>query len=178
MDKVTLQILLSIFMVVPCLVFPLGKSVEAIFRYVGDNADTIKQFCWSKNMWLSGSEENKAMYKLAISHLESQVNDPIVREQLRPTTEFACKRPLLLDDWYPMFNQPNVELVIGKPVRITERGILTKSPAALTDKERAEVPTGAYEERGPRDDGVETEREVDVIIWGTGRGFLLRLSNA
>ena len=39
------------------------------------------------------------------------VEDPEVRAKLTPTFPHGCKRPLVSNDWYPMFNRPNVELV-------------------------------------------------------------------
>jgi cyclohexanone monooxygenase len=39
------------------------------------------------------------------------VEDPVVRERLRPQHPWGCKRPLLSNDFYPAFNRPNLELV-------------------------------------------------------------------
>ena len=61
--------------------------------------------------------------------------------QLTPDHPFGCKRPLLSNDWYRIFNRDNVELVVDPIERITERGIVTK-------------------------DGVE--RVVDTIVLATG----------
>ena len=40
-----------------------------------------------------------------------QVEDPVVREKLKPQHPFGCKRPLLSNDFYAAFNLPNLELV-------------------------------------------------------------------
>ncbi|KAF2494380.1 FAD/NAD(P)-binding domain-containing protein [Lophium mytilinum] len=96
----------------------------------------------SKPMWLVGTKEHAAAQAYAIQHLESTVKDPVTREKLRPRNQFGCKRLLVLDDWYPLFNNPKVELITDKPVRITEKGIAP--------------------------DAHEEEREIDVLLWGTG----------
>lgn len=121
-------------------------------------------------MWLSGTDENKAMHKKAIAWLETQVTDPVLREKLRPKTEFGCKRPLFLNDWYPMFNQPNVELITEKPVRITEHGIVSKAPQVLDAEDIKGQPVGAYEVRSEKKIVEEQlTRDIDVLIWGTGK---------
>lgn len=120
-------------------------------------------------MWMSGTKHNQQMHDQCISFLEREVKDPVVREKLRPLNEFGCKRVLFLDDWYSMYNEPNVELVTEKPLRITPTGIFSKSPHALIPAQTSGDPPGAYQEKVPGDSlDVETERDVDIIIWGTG----------
>ena len=69
------------------------------------------------------------------------VEDPVVREKLRPTVPYGCQRPLISNYYYPTFNRPNVELVTDPIERITATGIVTA-------------------------DGVA--REVDTIVYATG----------
>ena len=69
------------------------------------------------------------------------VDDPEVREKLRPTVPYGCQRPLISNLYYPTFNRPNVELVTDPIDRITETGIVTA-------------------------DGVE--RPCDTIVFATG----------
>ena len=73
--------------------------------------------------------------------LRRQVPDVQLRERLRPTDEVGCKRLLVSNEWYPTFNRPNVELVTDGVARVTPTSVIGH-------------------------DGVE--REVDVIIFGTG----------
>ncbi|OQU93636.1 hypothetical protein CLAIMM_00118 [Cladophialophora immunda] len=122
----------------------------------------------SKPMWLSGTKRHQQAGDFALKHLKDQVKDPVVRRKLTPRNQFGCKRILVLDDWYAMFNQPNVELITDKPIRITERGIISKPPHELTKDQLQGLPTGAYDLRNEDPEAVETEREADVIIWGTG----------
>lgn len=63
------------------------------------------------------------------------VKDPQTAESLKPWYNLFCKRPLFSDDYYPVFNRPNVTLVDthGKGVdRITE-------DAVIVDGKRYEV---------------------------------------
>lgn len=69
------------------------------------------------------------------------VEDPVVRDRLRPRHPFGCKRPLFSNAYYASFNRPNLELVTETIERITPTGVLTV-------------------------DGVE--RRVDTIILATG----------
>jgi cation diffusion facilitator CzcD-associated flavoprotein CzcO len=80
------------------------------------------------------------MERLGLQALE-QVEDPAVREKLRPQHPYGCKRPLLSNEFYPAFNRPNLELVTEPIERITKTGVRTA-------------------------DG--REREVDLIVYATG----------
>lgn len=79
--------------------------------------------------------------RMARRHLEQQVTDPVLREQLTPRYEIGCKRILMSNEYFPALQQPNAELVTDAIERITPHGIVTA-------------------------DGVE--RPVDAIVWGTG----------
>lgn len=81
---------------------------------------------------------------LAVAAVEAaiaRIDDPVVREKLRPQHPYGCKRPLMSNVYYPAFNEPNLELVTDEIVRITPTGVVTS-------------------------DG--TERTVDTIILATG----------
>lgn len=45
------------------------------------------------------------------ARVEAIVNDPATAEGLKPYYRAMCKRPLSSDDFYPVFNQPNVTLI-------------------------------------------------------------------
>ena len=53
------------------------------------------------------------------------VRDPDVQARLRPRVAWGCHRPLLSNDYYPMFNRPNVELVTESIEKITADSIVT-----------------------------------------------------
>jgi cation diffusion facilitator CzcD-associated flavoprotein CzcO len=79
--------------------------------------------------------------RAARRHLAKQVPDPELRRRLTPDYTFGCKRVLISNDYLPAVAQPNVELVTDGIREVRGRSIVTG-------------------------DGVE--REVDVIVFGTG----------
>ncbi|KAI9743669.1 MAG: hypothetical protein M1818_002985 [Claussenomyces sp. TS43310] len=122
----------------------------------------------SKPTWLRGTKEHDMAQAAAVAHLERQIKDPELREKLKPTHDFGCKRVLVLDDWYPIFNQPNVNLITDVPVRISEHGIVSKPVTAVSQELRKTEPAGAYDVHNKSSQAHETEKEIDVLIWGTG----------
>ena len=129
-------------------------------------------------MWLSGTKEQAEASAYAIHHLESTVKDPIVREKLRPTHQFGCKRILVLDNWYSMFNRSNIKLITDKPLRITADGIISRPTQQLSTKAVKDDPIDTYPSENvpvplytPEDvpeKAVELETKIDVLLWGTG----------
>jgi cation diffusion facilitator CzcD-associated flavoprotein CzcO len=83
----------------------------------------------------------RALQGRSLQFLKNQVQDPARVKALTPDYTFGCKRVLISNDWYPMFNRPNVDLVTSGIREIRANSIVT-------------------------DDGVE--RPVDCIILGTG----------
>ena len=73
--------------------------------------------------------------------IRGQVEDPVVREKLKPNHPYGCKRPLVSNLFYPAFNSPNLELVTEGIESITKTGVRTN-------------------------DG--QEREVDFVVFATG----------
>jgi cation diffusion facilitator CzcD-associated flavoprotein CzcO len=79
--------------------------------------------------------------KMAQAHMRKQLSDPALIEKVTPDYDIGCKRILPSNKWYPALSQPNVQLVEG----------------------------GVEEVRGNKVVGADgVEREVDVIIFGTG----------
>ena len=79
--------------------------------------------------------------RFARRSIRRRVTDPRLADALTPTYTLGCKRILISNAWYPMFNRPNVELVTEGIREVREHGVVT-------------------------DDGVE--RPADCIILGTG----------
>jgi cation diffusion facilitator CzcD-associated flavoprotein CzcO len=69
------------------------------------------------------------------------VKDPALRERLTPKTSWGCTRPLISNEYYPVFNRTNVELIPHGVTRITKTGLV---------------------------DATGVERSSDVIICATG----------
>ncbi|MCZ2109600.1 MAG: NAD(P)/FAD-dependent oxidoreductase [Dehalococcoidia bacterium] len=81
------------------------------------------------------------LQNLAKLSIRLQVKDREIAKKLTPEYTIGCKRVLISNKWYPMFNRDNVELVTDGIREITETSVITK-------------------------DG--RERPVDCIILGTG----------
>jgi cation diffusion facilitator CzcD-associated flavoprotein CzcO len=87
--------------------------------------------------------------RISEKHLEHCVADAGLREKLRPTFQFGCKRMLISDDYWPAFERNNVELVTDRITEINGGGIVTANGR---------------------------EHPVDAIIFATG--FALGLATA
>lgn len=83
----------------------------------------------------------RVLQKLAEAFIRFQVKDKELARKLTPDYTFGCKRILISNKYYPMFNRDNVELVTEGILEVRENSIVTK-------------------------DGVE--RPADCIILGTG----------
>lgn len=57
------------------------------------------------------------------------VNDPTLRRRLTPDWRYGCRRPLLSNRYYPMFNRDNVQLIDEGIARFTADGVVTMSGA-------------------------------------------------
>jgi cation diffusion facilitator CzcD-associated flavoprotein CzcO len=78
---------------------------------------------------------------MALAHIEREIEDPEVRKLVTPEFPFGCKRIIQASTFYPTLNRPNVTLVPHAVTRVTPYGVVGG-------------------------DGIE--REVDVLIFGTG----------
>ena len=85
--------------------------------------------------WLKLQELNARL------HLRRQVPDPELRARLTPDYEIFCKRIILSNRWYPVIQEPNVDLVSTGAREVRERSVVGE-------------------------DGVE--REIDTLIFATG----------
>ncbi|KAI9735358.1 MAG: hypothetical protein M1818_006553 [Claussenomyces sp. TS43310] len=99
-----------------------------------------------RNVFVLGTWWQKKAIELAHRHLDSQVPNETLRAKLKSHDNFGCKRPLLLDDYYPVFNEPHVELVTDPVVALDEHSVVSKN----------------------KQTGEKEYRDVDVLIWGTG----------
>ncbi|KAH7082310.1 hypothetical protein FB567DRAFT_605627 [Paraphoma chrysanthemicola] len=106
----------------------------------------LRMMILGRKMATEGDPVNDQMTQLATTFMESQIQDPGLREILRPDSKYYCKRPLHLDNFYPALAKPNCTVVREDLVRYTERGVVS------SDRSTAK----------------KIEREFDVIIFGTG----------
>jgi cation diffusion facilitator CzcD-associated flavoprotein CzcO len=96
----------------------------------------IRVFAFLGNRWLQ-----RSLGAIALKHLRTQIKDPKLRVALTPDYALGCKRVLVSDDFYPVLEKPNVELVTEHIAEVREHSIITQ-------------------------DG--KERPIDVLIHGTG----------
>ncbi|MEA2233947.1 MAG: hypothetical protein QOD83_3763 [Solirubrobacteraceae bacterium] len=100
---------------------------------------------WNKESLVPGLVKDQRLLRPLMQigrlHLRNQVRDPELRRKLTPQFDMFCKRILLSNEWYPVLQKPNVELVTGAIQEIRGNTIVSA-------------------------DG--SEREVDTIIFGTG----------
>ncbi|WP_213878938.1 NAD(P)/FAD-dependent oxidoreductase [Pseudomonas sp. dw_358] len=88
-----------------------------------------------------GTEAQQEGIKMASGHLAAQVADPVLRAKLTPDYEFACKRILRSDEYYPALTRANVSLETAAVDHFVATGVVDR-------------------------DG--TLHEFDVVIFGTG----------
>ncbi len=86
--------------------------------------DRADHFFWQAFAYTK--EGRAALTRQALNHLAAQVADPEMRKKLTPDYPIGCKRVLIVDDFYPALQRPNVSLVTDGIERITETGVRTK----------------------------------------------------
>jgi cation diffusion facilitator CzcD-associated flavoprotein CzcO len=69
--------------------------------------------------------DRRALAEKAGRHNIAVVEDEDLRRKLTPDMPFGCKRPLASNYYYPVFNEPHVELVTDPITEITEDGVVT-----------------------------------------------------
>jgi cation diffusion facilitator CzcD-associated flavoprotein CzcO len=74
----------------------------------------------------ANSEQMRALEATCREHLESAVQDPVLREKLRPNYRAACKRLIISGEFYPAIQRPNAELVTEGIARIEPGGVRTQ----------------------------------------------------
>jgi cation diffusion facilitator CzcD-associated flavoprotein CzcO len=87
------------------------------------------------------SDRQKMLQQFGLHNLKKSVADPVVRDALTPRYAWGCKRPILANGFYKIFNRENVTLVPHSVTRVTETGLV---------------------------DDAGAERPADVIILATG----------
>jgi cation diffusion facilitator CzcD-associated flavoprotein CzcO len=124
---------------------PVRGLAQALYRTVPGWQRLVRSFdYWSRELFVipfMKPSPNSLPERLARTHLERQVSDPVLRARLTPRYAIGCKRILISNAYYPAIQEPNVELVTDDIREVRVRSIVT---------------------------GDGHEREVDVIILATG----------
>ena len=63
--------------------------------------------------------------------IEAEVRDPAVREVLTPRYRFSCRRPLVSNDYYRVFNQANVAAIGSGLASLTENAAVAEDGRAF-----------------------------------------------
>lgn len=85
------------------------------------------------DMVTTGSKLNRRAEETARAHINNQVLDSDIVAKLTPDYNFTCKRPTYSNDYYPMFNRDNVELVTTGIDHVVTDGVV------LTDGSKIEL---------------------------------------
>lgn len=112
--------------------FPLLRKIHRARLYWSNEARVIPA---------ANPKAAKILEAVCRAFIRLQVKDANIAKRLVPNYTVGCKRVLISNAWYPMFNRPNVSLVSDGIREVREHSIVTA-------------------------DGVE--RELDCIILGTG----------
>jgi len=102
------------------------RQDRAAFRKMADDLTRSFHETFSNGVVDAKSEQMKNLEAICRANLESSVQDPVLREKLRPNYRAACKRLIMSGDFYPAIQQPNAELVTESIERIEPRGVRTK----------------------------------------------------
>jgi cation diffusion facilitator CzcD-associated flavoprotein CzcO len=91
---------------------------------------------------------SKRYEKLSLDSLTEQIQDPALRQALRPTYPIGGKRILVSDDYYQALRRDNVELVTAGIERVTPEGVRTRDGREIpvdgaTNGTTARAPTRA-----------------------------------
>lgn len=81
--------------------------------------------------FLLGHKTQQRVESMGRKHLENSIDDPALRELVRPRSRFGCKRPLMSDWFYPALQRDNVTLVPEAAKTVTDRGLVTETGRRL-----------------------------------------------
>jgi cation diffusion facilitator CzcD-associated flavoprotein CzcO len=126
--------------------YPMPSWARRLFRYVPGTQrlyrDALYWLLEARALGFNGHPRLlRAAEGIAKRHLAKHVADPALRAKITPDYRMGCKRVLVSNDYYPALNRDNVEVVTEGVTEVREHSVVAA-------------------------DG--TEREVDVIIFGTG----------
>ncbi|HKU44546.1 MAG TPA: NAD(P)/FAD-dependent oxidoreductase, partial [Polyangiales bacterium] len=95
----------------------LGLRAELARRFAENFSDAVVDV---------NSRQLKVIEDACRNNLDTQVQDPELRERLRPSYRPACKRLVISPDFYRAIQQPNAQLVSDGIERIEPRGVRTR----------------------------------------------------
>jgi cation diffusion facilitator CzcD-associated flavoprotein CzcO len=127
-----------------------SRAERMLFRAVPAAQKAVRAAIYSaRESWVLAFAVRPGVMRAAEAQarrfIAGQVPDPELRAKVTPEYRLGCKRVLLSNTWYPMLNQPHVDLVTDPIVEITETGVVSEDAA-----------------------GARTTHAVDTVLLGTG----------
>lgn len=106
---------------------PFSEEELQAFRDDPSKVAALRQEIWRQleaailfdDPQLNASSEHAALRNIDV------VRDPDLRKRLTPDWRYGCRRPLLSNLYYPMFNRDNVRLIDDGIARVVPEGIIT-----------------------------------------------------
>ncbi len=125
---------------------PIHNIERTLYRAVPALQELVRQgVYWARELLVVGLAKDTrllgALKQVSRIHMSRAISDRELRRKLTPDYAVGCKRILPSNHWYPTLAKPNVELIASGLSEVRGRTVISA-------------------------DG--TEREVDVIILGTG----------
>ena len=158
---------LDVFQRTPSWVLPhLGKPVRPFVRRLYRFLPVLQRVSrlwnyWRRELLVLGFVKNpdrmSQAEEMSREHLASQVADPALREKLTPHYRLGCKRVLIANDYYPVFNQSHVDLVTESIEGVEPAGIRT-SDGVLHEADVVICATGFYVTDNPMAERVHGRR--------------------
>jgi cation diffusion facilitator CzcD-associated flavoprotein CzcO len=97
-----------------------------LIRQIRHDVQTEAQLrAFSKAITEADSPEMAAIEALAVYNLEQSVQDPVLRQKLRPDYRVACKRIVISPDYYEKIQYPGVEIITAAIEGVEAGGIRT-----------------------------------------------------
>lgn len=111
---------------------PIRDWERALYRRVPLAQRAVRSAVyWQRELLVSGLVKDQRRLRLiralATRHLQRQVTDPALRQQLTPAYAPGCKRLVPSNRYYPAVSQSNVDLVTEPITRLTADGVVTES---------------------------------------------------
>ncbi len=124
----------------------LTKFEHKLFRYLPFTQKLVRAAIYSTLelrvvAFVKYSRLMRVAQPLAKANIRRHIRDKELRKKVTPDFVIGCKRILMSNNYYPALTRPNVEVITHGVAEVREHSVVTT-------------------------DG--SEREVDVIIWGTG----------
>ncbi len=97
-----------------------------MLRRMHDEMSRMLADAFSNAVVDAGSPQMQLLEEVCRANLESNVQDPELRERLRPNYRAACKRLVVSPDFYTAIQKPNAELVTAAVDRVEAGGVRTR----------------------------------------------------